>query len=312
MGRAYELAAIWSYEGGDMSQIHRTQISIALVIVLAAAGCSDAPGVVGGEPTPPAPEPRDLVVETLVERVSILAGEELSVTCIVSEDRVQVTDVATRVTVEDEPAVDASSGVGNLVLVTRGSYRVACEGIDEDVQDEIGVVVEVLPAAPVTIETTLDQSEIPAGGPVQIGCALEDAFGNAIERDSPSSQAQTLSWSGDVSLLRESQDELSFRARGTTAGDYQIACTLGEVLADETPSELSVIPGPPAYSETTVTPSVVQATDSATVGCIVYDAYGNARVDVAATFWAQSLDGTPPLESGLWFNETTSECSCRR
>ena len=288
-----------------MSQIHRTQISIALVMILAAAGCSDAPGVVGGEPTIPTPEPRDLVVETLVERVRILAGEELSVTCIVSEDRVQVTDVATRVTVDDEPTVDTSAGVGGLILVTRGSYRVACEGIDEDVQDEIGVVIEVLPAAPVTIETTLDQSEIPAGGPVQVECELEDAFGNTIERLAELPEDQTLSWSGDASLLRESQDELSFRARGTIAGDYQVACTLGEGLADETPSELSVIPGPPAYSETTVTPSVVQATDSATVGCIVYDAYGNARVDVAATFWAQSLDGTPPLESGLWFDETT-------
>ena len=50
---------------------------------------------------------------------------------------------------------------------------------------------------------------------------------------------------------------------------------------------------------------LLAATESATVGCTVYDAYGNARDDIAATFWAQSLDGVAPLESGLWFDENT-------
>ena len=166
-------------------------------------------------------------------------------------------------------------------------------------------MVEVLPAEPVSIETSLDFAEIPAGGPVQISCTSQDSFGNEIESLAELPEGYTLTWNGDESLLRESQDELSFRGRGTLAGEYEIACAIGELVIDETPSALRVIPGPPAYSETTVTPSIVQATETASVGCVVYDAYGNARVDIAATFWAQSLDGTQPLESGLWFDDTT-------
>ena len=105
-----------------MSQIQRILIPLALFLALSLVACSDTPGVVGGEPTLPDPVPRDLVVETLVERVRTIAGEELGVTCIVSENRVQVTDVTTRVTVDGAASGDTSEGVANLVLVTRGSY----------------------------------------------------------------------------------------------------------------------------------------------------------------------------------------------
>lgn len=288
-----------------MSQIQRILFPPTLVFALSMVACSDTPGVVGGEPTLPDPPKRELVVETLVERVRTIAGESFGVTCVVSEDREQVTDVATQVTVDGEVIAETSDGIASLTLVTRGTYLIACEGITEDVTDEIGVVVEVLPAAPVLVETALDAEELPAGAPVLISCSSQDAYGNTIESLAELPPGLTLSWQGDASILRESQDELSFRGRGTTAGDYTIGCSIGDDIVDETPSPFSVVAGAPAYSETTVTPSTVRATESATVGCVVYDAYGNARVDVAASFWAQSLDGTRPLESGLWFDEET-------
>ena len=175
-------------------------------------GLHDTPGVVGGEPTLPDPTPRDLAIETLVERVSTLAGEALSVTCVVSENREQVRDVATLVAVDGQPLAETTDGVASLTLVTRGTYIVSCEGVDE------------LSATKSGWQSTfsrrrLSRSKLPLAPrapaePFDIGCSLEDAFGNCIERLSELPAESSLTWDGDVSLLRESQDELTFERVG--------------------------------------------------------------------------------------------------
>ena len=144
-------------------RFQRILIPPTLLLACSMVACSDTPGIVGGEPTIPVPTPRDLAVETLVERVSTLAGEALSVTCVVSENREQVTDVATQITIDGQPLAETNEGVASLTLVTRGSYLVSCEGIDDAVRDDIGVVVEVFPAAPITIDTVVSAEELPAG-----------------------------------------------------------------------------------------------------------------------------------------------------
>ena len=68
-------------------RFQRILIPPTLLLAFSMVACTDTPGVVGGEPTLPDPVPRDLAIETLVERVSTLAGEALSVTCVVSENR---------------------------------------------------------------------------------------------------------------------------------------------------------------------------------------------------------------------------------
>ena len=173
-------------------------------------GCSDTPGIVGGEPTLPDPAPRDLVIETLVDRVTTLAGETLSVTCVVSENREQVTDVATQVTVDGQPSAQTAEGVASVILVTRGSYLVSCEGIEEDVRDDIGVAIQVLPAAPILVETALSAEQLPAGAPLLVTCSLEDAFGNSIERLVELPAEDSLSWNGDSSLSVSRRMNLHF------------------------------------------------------------------------------------------------------
>ena len=158
-------------------RFQRILIPPTLLLACSMVACTDTPGVVGGEPTLPDPTPRDLAIETLVERVSTLAGEALSVTCVVSENREQVRDVATLVAVDGQPLAETTDGVASLTLVTRGTYIVSCEGVDEPVRDEIGVAIDVLPAAPISVETALSAAELPAGAPFDITCSLEDAFG---------------------------------------------------------------------------------------------------------------------------------------
>ena len=242
IGRAYESGALWSYEGGDMRQrFQRILIPPTLLLACSMVACTDTPGVVGGEPTLPDPTPRDLAIETLVERVSTLAGEALSVTCVVSENREQVRDVATLVTVDGQPLAETTDGVASLTLVTRGTYIVSCEGVDEPVRDEIGVAIEVLPAAPSRSKPLLAprscQLEPHSILPVVWKTLLATA-----SRGYRNFQPRVASPGMVMSACCVSRRmNLTFRARGTLAGDYSVACAVGE-LVDDTPSHFALFP----------------------------------------------------------------------
>ena len=53
--------------------IPRSLIPTTLALFVFLVGCTDAPGVVGGDVDAPIAPPRDLVVETLVEQIRVTA-----------------------------------------------------------------------------------------------------------------------------------------------------------------------------------------------------------------------------------------------
>ncbi len=140
-----------------------------------------------------------------------------------------------------------------------------------------------------SVETTLDVSEIPAGGSATATCVALDDDGQVVE-DAAFVLLLDPAGHGTASGLTISS---------TTAGVLNVACreTAADVI-DETPAALTVLAGAPVRTAITVDPATIEAGQTAAVSCAAVDEHGNATDD-------PSYVAADPAE-GLTVTDTTA------
>ncbi len=278
-------------------------VSTVVVLEVAACGLRSPGSGSGGSGGETAPGPADdRLVETFATPLEVLAGDTVTVRCVVRRDGQHLPDEATAIDVT--PGVgthlrdDSADGTWTITPTAAGAYLVQCRTEDGAVVDEQGVHLLVEPAAPVVIETTLDVPLAEAGTPVGVTCEAFDTYGNLIAEPRPTGLVV------DAELSVDPPSGTQFIVRGTLTGDYSVACEL-DTLIDDTPETLTIVPGIPAASVTTVDRTDIGPTDVVNVSCDVTDAYGNSLAGVATTVYAMAADGSLPADNGLTTTDTT-------
>jgi hypothetical protein len=113
---------------------------------------------------------------------------------------------------------------------------------------------------------TAAPAEVRAGDHIAVTCTLEHDSGE-IEVV----QGEVVA-TPETAIEREGLDVIAVEAI-----DVEVACRLTEPnIIDPTPAVVHVVPGPPATVVTTATPNPITAGETLTVGCEVFDFYGNA------------------------------------
>lgn len=243
-----------------------------------------------------------ITVETFVVPLQSIAGEEVTVACVVSRGRDHLANVATEATVNPSAGpLTAGDTTVTFAPTTAGTYIVRCQTADGIAADHKGVEIEVAPAAPAATETFLSDHIAEAGAPVEAACDIYDAYGNLIDEEDYQ-RAPGLSVSDSLRLDPPSGP--GFTVRGTLAGDWEVACTYGEII-DATGEALTIVPGIPGYTETIVDPSHLLPTQVGAVTCLVEDDYGNPLADVATAVVAMVADGSPAGAAGLTYDSAS-------
>jgi hypothetical protein len=275
---------------------------LLLVVAVGTAACGlRSPGTVtsGSAPDvgPAAQDQRR--VETLARPLEVVAGETVRITCVVTREGEHLPSEPTAVTVTPSTiGVVADAVAWTMAPTVAGSYLVQCKTADDAVVDGRGVHVEVLPAPTVAVETVLSTPSAEAGVPVDVTCEAYDTFGNLVE-EAPAPVLLV-----DAGLLVDPPSGAGFKVRGTIAGDYGVACEIDGVV-DATPEELTVVPGIPASSETTVDLTSIGPADIVNVSCEVFDAYGNPLPDAATELAVVPASGSSAAQDGLDVTATT-------
>lgn len=271
-----------------LTQLRRTM----LLGLLVAVGCGDGSS---NDNSPSDTQDRDgsrpsrydgWTLLTLVEDAEVRAGEVIRVQCQTRKSG-ELARLPTVITVT--PAIPDLSSDGDVAIYTpsaSGAYHFSCSTSDRLLADDAGVNVDVVPNDVVTVETQLGASTSAAGVAVSVGCKAYDGFGNSVTdaRFTIDTTAPMVVMSGSVT--------------GTIVGDYRIACRVGDV-ADASPSALTIIGAAVSRVETAVSVEYVGPRESVSVACAAFDAFGNARQDVARRFIVLPEDGMSPRRAGI-------------
>lgn len=257
----------------------RISIFSALMCCLVACGATrTSPGSVPSEEQPthvPSVNLDGVVVETFLLAPVIAAGESAQVTCIVSRDREQLADVPVLVEVTPVAGPVTVSGVSASFTPTQvGTFNVRCMTAGREISDPVGATLQVVPDVIVRIDTTLSENVLRAGVAGAVGCIAHDQFDNEIVDIQALEDGHLLNLDHAVEIIIEPPLGLNFILRGTLAGDFQVACRFGDVV-DATPENITILPGLPTNSWTTVDILEALPTDPVQVSCEVEDDYGN-------------------------------------
>jgi hypothetical protein len=225
----------------------------------------------------------------------VVAGDAVAVRCVVRADSVHLADVGTAFSVVPQ----AEQTAGTFVPTEARVHVVKCRTADGTVADDRGIRVDVAPAQVARIDTILDPEIAEAGEPVRVQCAAYDAFGNVAAVPTAATRLSV----AEALIVQPPNSEVHV-LRGTTAGDYEVACQLGGVT-DPDPAWLTVVPGIPAQSETSLEPEAIFPGEWSRATCLVRDDYGNEIDEVDTTLYVLPEDGdTAAME--VWGSEITS------
>ena len=123
--------------------------------------------------------------------------------------------------------------------------------------------------APPEPDPRLDTSapaEVRAGDLIAVTCTLERDNG-----DIEIVQGEVVA-TPETAIQREGLEIIAVEAI-----DIEVACSLADPnIIDPTPAVVHVVPGPPANVVTTASPNPITAGETLTVGCEVFDFYGNS------------------------------------
>ncbi len=282
--------------------------AVAVAIGIGSGCGSRTPGVTnnnGGDSDAggtEAPTPVALSIETFAIPLELVAGDEVTAACVVSQDRDYLAGIETVVAVSPEAGALTTGTTSVTFTPTEvGSYVVHCETADGLTVDEKGVTIEVLAGPPASVETMISDNVAEAGASVSADCEVFDAFGNLIDEED---YEQTTGLFLPDELWPDPLSGPGFTVRGTTAGDYEVACTYGELI-DETPEPLTIVPGIPAFTDTIVLPTYLAPTEEATIECVVQDAFGNDLVGVETNVVAMVADGSLAMDAGLTYDDAS-------
>jgi hypothetical protein len=242
--------------------------SCFLSAVLVAAACGSS-GTGDGPDDVRSPDevlgdvsPDDVVVETVLSKSAVAAGEQFEVTCKVSLN-MKLLGLPVEVVLQGdgEPSVVEA---GPVMVEKTGEYDVACRTKGEPVmQDQTPSHLKVTVGKPVKVVAEADPDEIPAGGKSTIICTAFDAYGNSGE----------IQPGVDV----EPADGVSIdgqKVAGLKPGNYSVSCK-AEKGVESVPDTLVVTVGKPFRFVAKVDPASVEAGGSAVVTCEVTDDNGN-------------------------------------
>jgi len=239
------------------------------------------------------------IVETFADALTVVAGNQARIRCIVSRDRHHIEDAPVGVTVDPEIEEVTIEGFTVTFTPTKiGTHAINCYVPDSEIKDDVGLTLRVVSGEPTIVDTVLDASSAVAGMYVDGRCLLFDEFENPILFSDLESGAALPTLVMDESISMNSQNELGYTIRGTTAGDHTVACQYGEVV-DDTPAPFEVVPGPPSRTQTYLNPETVYATEPVGVSCSVYDAFDNQLSGYVTTYQVISENGSQPNENGL-------------
>ncbi|MFC1610157.1 hypothetical protein ACFL6C_04315 [Myxococcota bacterium] len=274
-------------------------LTVLAAALLGSGGCgSREPGTTGeGKSNPTGPDDRS--IETFVAPLEVAAGQRVEATCVVRRGERHVPDAAVEIEVSpDAGEIVAADGRFVFTPTEVGTYAIHCLTGDGNVRDSRGVHVTVLPAAPASVDTSLSPTLAAAGAPVEVSCAIRDAFENLVE------EARATGVEASLEIVVDPPLGAGFIVRGTTTGDFQVACRIDEIV-DVTPETLTIVPGIPGRTETTVDVTEIGPNEVVTVSCEVTDAFGNPLSGVDTEFGVMPADGSSPSETGMQQDEST-------
>jgi hypothetical protein len=221
-------------------------------------------------------------VETVLDRASVRAGEEVPVRCeLLDQDGEVVTDddaLATSLRLRPSESFERLEQ-GGYRAVTAGQATLQCSSPKHGLVDDTPATLTIEPGPPHTTVTALESNLVTAGDTFAASCSVFDAYGNEIVDAMP--ELQTSPSGGGVMV-----DGL----QGTieSAGIYDVSCDVDgadEVIGDV----LEVVPGLPAMLVISKIPdqNVYGLGSVVTIGWIVTDRFGNeipdARVELQST-----------------------------
>ena len=209
----------------------------------------------------------DLVVNTVLDHNTVLAGNSTNVKCVVHDVYGNEVQAATDVLFQTPEGVKAPTvDKGDFVLTKSGVYKVACELSETKIMDPTPEKLTVMPGAPVRTVTTVNPDQVGAGDVAQATCTALDKYDNPIP---------------DAKVVLDTVKDLDIEGMQVSSkvpGDYDLTCSVQEVTVDDkTPAKLTVTAGKPVRVELTAKPkkAVYNLHNKVTLTYTVYDEYDN-------------------------------------
>ncbi|GEM_PF-441489 len=204
-------------------------------------------------------------IETILDGTQAVAGDEVGVTCKVTDPSGNEVNVDTFLVLDPEEGIE----VEGLTLKTSkaGEFSVACATDDPPLQDESPAILEVKPGKPAKVVAFIEPEEADAGEQVDVLCTVEDEYGNVLEEPAEVDPQEGLVV-GKASV------------KGKVAGDYEITCSptndkmpVLEVVADN----LKVKAAEPVSLELKASPSkkAYKVKDKVTITGTAKDEFDN-------------------------------------
>ena len=131
---------------------------------------------------------------------------------------------------------------------------------------------EIPASGDLIVDTVLDHDKATAGDTTNVKCVVHDVYGNEVY--APTDILFQTPKGVDAPTIDKGDFVL------TKSGLYKVACEVIESkVADDSPAKLTIIPGPPIRTVTTVDPDKIGAGDPAKATCTALDKYDNPVPD---------------------------------
>ncbi len=231
----------------------------------------------GGPDTslPPVDIPNPVLVQTMAPD-QVTAGELINVTCLILDENGEPYSAAGRtpqIRVSPESSIERADGMITAIRV--GEVEVSCAFPDLMLTDESPAIVEIIPAAPAEVITTVDRSQVEAGETVNVTCEVFDAYGNRVADAAPGMS---------VNPAEDGNTTTDLSTEFTVAGQYQVSCELPG--ATSTSERVEVTPTVPANLVIAKVPDqpVYAIGQVIEIAAVVTDRYGNTVEDADVGF----------------------------
>ncbi|MCO4760978.1 MAG: hypothetical protein KC502_05700 [Myxococcales bacterium] len=168
--------------------------------------------------------------------------------------------------VVEAPLKLASTGGLEVLTTKAGKWPVKCRLKSPALTSEPTDVAFIAgPATQITV--ALSPVSVVAGSPgSDATCGFLDDFGNPTK--APTDATTSVDGGADWQAIEG-------KVSSEKAGKHQITCTAKGGTFKKVPAELTVVPAEPSFTKGTATPTAPKAGDTLTVGCNLFDKYGN-------------------------------------
>ena len=261
-------------------------LSLGMAVGLAGCSSGDTAGALdgsdvgtsfgapsGGTPTDTVDEPPAVItVDSGVSEDSVQVDDQITVFCTVQglppgalQPKTSWSFVTLPEGAAHEPVVDEDF----VRFRSVGMYRISCELEEGGYIDPSPATIIVAPGPPVSVETSVFPTQLPAGETADIECTAEDLYGNTVEPD----------W--EVSLFafdgpEEGVVENNLVLTAVKVGTYTVRCVHAPTgVKDVDPVTVEVVAGWPERLVADLSHPILQAGQVSAITCRAEDAWGN-------------------------------------